>query len=304
MPTLPRLRAYARLLKLNVPELGLYPLLGFGIVAADLRGLRGWVLCLVVQLYSLCCSTLSIVLDDIEGFRDGVDQTNRLAEKRNIAKPLLTGELSLLDAWKAAGVIVLLAAFFAVMLAWLTPAPLVPTLVLLAVTLVGVIQYSWGTKLSYRGLGELVIIYGAAMTVAMPVWLLRGRLDAITLWIAAMSGIPYAAQIVISNAVDYIGDKRSGRHTLTVMVGLALAPWISVLLLSLFWLLFVAGLAMRLLPLAALTWVILLPNHVRFLRWAFAGRYADARLLSFQTIRLQLAVSCLSLASFGLWMHG
>jgi 1,4-dihydroxy-2-naphthoate polyprenyltransferase len=292
-----RLLAYSRLLKLNVPELGLFPLIGFGLLAADIQGARPWQLCLAFLLFSLCCSTLSIVLDDIEGFRDGVDQTHALAEKRNISKPLLTGELTLPEAWKVAGAIVLLAALIGTGLVWLTPAPAVATLGLLVVTMAGVIQYSWGTKLSYRGLGELVIIYGATMTVLLPVWLLRGHLDSATLWVALMSGIPYAAQIAISNAVDYEGDKRSGRRTLTVMVGPELAPWISLALLVLFWGLFAAGLATRTLPLAVVAWLVLLPNHVRFLRGAFAGQYAEARLLSFKTIRLQLGVSCLSLAA-------
>ncbi|SEM13462.1 1,4-dihydroxy-2-naphthoate octaprenyltransferase [Stigmatella aurantiaca] len=292
-----RLRAYSRLLKLNLPELGLFPLIGFGILAADIQGARPWQLCLAFLLFSLCCSTLSIVLDDIEGYRDGVDQTHALAAKRNITKPLLTGELTLPEAWKAAAAIVLFAAVTGTGLVWLTPAPAVATLGLLVVTMAGVIQYSWGTKLSYRGLGELVVIYGATMTVLLPVWLLRGHLDTATIWVALMAGIPYAAQIAISNAVDYDGDKASGRRTLTVMVGPQRAPWIALTLLGLFWGLFVAGLATRTLPLAVITWLVLLPNHVRVLRWAFAGRYADSRLLSFKTIRLQLGVSCLSLAA-------
>src|SRR5579872_3214528 len=97
-----RIHAYARLLKLNVPELGIYPVIGFGILAADIRDRHVFGRCLAFLLYSLCCSTLSIVLDDIEGYRDGVDQRNKLEEKRNITKPLLSGELSLRDAWMAA----------------------------------------------------------------------------------------------------------------------------------------------------------------------------------------------------------
>ncbi|WP_434379761.1 prenyltransferase [Melittangium boletus] len=292
-----RLRAYSRLLKLNLPELGLYPLMGFGLLAADIHGARPLQLCLAFLLFSLCCSTLSIVLDDIEGFRDGVDQMQVLTAKRNISKPLLTGELTLPEAWMAAGALVLLAALVATGLVWLTPAPTAITLGMLMVTMAGVIQYSWGTKLSYRGLGEPVVIFGAAMTVLLPVWLLRGHLDSATLWVALMSGIPYAAQIAISNAVDYEGDKRSGRRTLTVMVGPEQAPWIALVFISLFWALFVAGLATRTLPLAVIAWVVLLPNHARILHGAFAGRYAESRLLSFKTIRLQIGVSCLSLAA-------
>ncbi|WP_394835627.1 prenyltransferase [Pendulispora rubella] len=276
-------------MKLNVPELSLYPLTTFGLASAHIAQPRYWVVMLSFLLFSLCCGTLTIVLDDVMGFIDGVDQLAVLGEKRNIAKPLLTGELTLSEAKGAAVAICVVALSLIVFWVWiarLSPGTIAALLCAMAV----VTQYSFGLKLSYHGLGEVVIIIGAAMATALPYLILTGELTPVVLWTAAMNGIPYAAQIVISNVIDAKSDAASGRRTLTVLVGERRAPFISVVLLSVFWLLFVVGMARGILPRVALLYLVLLPNHVRFLARAFAGESASARLLSFRTIRLQLGV--------------
>jgi 1,4-dihydroxy-2-naphthoate octaprenyltransferase len=288
-------RAYARLLKLAVPELSLFPLIAFGITARLFETRRYWAVHLFFLAFSFCSATLTITLDDIMGFIDGVDQPTHLGAKRNIAKPLLSGELTVRQAVRAALVLVGSAALVGAALIRLSPHPF-STALLLMLLIAVVSQYSFGLKLSYHGLGELVIIAGAAMATSLPCWILTGKLDPRAAWTAAMVGLPYAAQVVISNAIDHDTDKAANRRTLTVMLGLPRAPWLSAALLALFWVFFAVGLATHNLPPAALLWLVLLPNHARFLVRANARKYAAARLLSFRTIRLQLALLPLSFA--------
>ncbi|WP_394822283.1 prenyltransferase [Pendulispora albinea] len=288
-----KIGTYSRLLKLNVPELSLYPLTTFGLASTYIGEAQYWIVMLTFLLFSLCCGTLTIVLDDVMGYVDGVDQLAVLGEKRNIAKPLLTGELSLWEAKVAAFAIFSLAMSLVVFWLWLAHLP-PGTVVLLICALGFVTQYSFGLKLSYRGLGEVVIIFGAAMATALPFLILTGRTTPVVLWTACMNGIPYAAQIVVSNIIDAKSDAASGRRTATVLVGVRRAPVISLVLLSVYWILFAIGLWIGVLPRATLFCLVLLPNHVRFLVRAFAGEYASARLLSFRTVRMQLAVVALS----------
>jgi 1,4-dihydroxy-2-naphthoate octaprenyltransferase len=284
-----RAMAYFRLLKLNVPELSLYPVIAFGLASAHADGLRYWLVLPMFLMFSMCCSLLTIVLDDIMGFLDGVDQRTNLERKQNIYKPLVTGELTLTEAERAARVILGVALVLLGALAGMAHEQVMAAVLLLTL-LCGVTQYSFGLKLSYRGMGELVIAAGTAMTTALPVWLESGELPAHVRWIALMSGLPYCAQIVISNLVDHEADAAMGRRTLTVMMGPRRAPWLSVGLLALFWTLYGLGLGLGVLPLVTLLWLPLLPRHLRFLWMVLEGQTAAARLLSFRTIRLQLVL--------------
>ncbi len=279
--------SYFRLLKLNVPELSLYSLIAFGLAAAHVRESRYWLVLSLFLLFGACCSLLTIVLDDIVGFLDGLDQRTNLDRKQNISKPLVSGELTVAQATKAA--LVLLGAALVLLGALVAAAhERLSTALLLLVLLGGVTQYSFGLKLSYRGMGELIIAFGTAMTTALPVWLLCGELSATVAWIALMSGLPYCAQIVVSNLLDREADAAAGRRTLTVIVGPRRAPWLSAGLLALFWACFVVGLGLGVLPPITLCWVLLLPRHLRFLALLSQGQVAAARLCSFRTIRLQL----------------
>jgi 1,4-dihydroxy-2-naphthoate octaprenyltransferase len=284
---------YFRLLKLNVPELSLYPLIAFGLASDHADGSRYWLILPMCLLFSMCCSLLTIVLDDIVGFLDGLDQKTCLEKKQNIYKPLVTGELTVGQATKAALVLLGMALVLLGALVGTTQQP-VPAALLLLALLGGVTQYSFGLKLSYRGMGELVIALGTAMTTALPVWLVSGELTTTVAWVAGMSGLPYCAQIVVSNLLDREADAAVGRCTLTVLVGPRRAPWISVGLLALFWASYVVGLGASVLPSAALAWLLLLPMHLRFLWLLFHGRPAAARLLSFRTIRVQLVLFTLA----------
>src|SRR5262249_55400870 len=120
--------------------------------------------------------------------------------------------------------------------------------------------------------------------------ILTGHLTPVVFLTALTNGIPYAAQIVISNVMDEKSDAATGRRTLTVLVGGKRAPFLSLAFIALYWGLFTLGMVKGILPLGALLCLVLLPNHVRFLVKAFTGDSANARLLSFQTIRLQLVI--------------
>ncbi|MFE5947566.1 UbiA family prenyltransferase [Streptomyces sp. NPDC056480] len=280
--------AYARLLKINVPELSLYPLISFGLTAAHIQEARYWLINAGFLLFIFCCSAVSISLDDLNGYIDGVDRLDTLTAKRNINKPLLTGELKQSDVRRAAACAVLLGFLLLVLVSAQTRTPALSALLMIALMLYSA-QYSAGLKLSYRGLGEVVLILGIPASICLPIWLLTGSVQPAAATAAAMMGLPYAAQIVISNLMDHDGDKEAGRLTLTIVMGpKRAAAVLPVLLLALFWVIWVAGIHTHILPSVAIFWIALLPFHVKYILLIRDSEYANARLLSFMAIRFKL----------------
>lgn len=288
---LARFEAYVDLLKLKVPELALY---SFSAVAMVLAAAGKHQRLLSVELlflfFTFCCTTLTNVLDDISGYTDGVDQLNVTRSKRNIVKPLLTGTLSVNDARNAAAVLAGVAGILAFALSARSHHPLFVLVALVA--LIGVVtQYSFGLKLSYRAMGELVIIYGIAASILIPYGLATESFPPLSVWwVAIMAGLPYAAQIVCSNAVDLDGDKAAGRKTLTVLLGIPRARWVSVFFLGLFWCAFAVGVSTGQLPKTFLLCLPLALGHFTYLRRFWKGQLVEARLLSFKLVRVQLVI--------------
>ncbi|WP_406053460.1 UbiA family prenyltransferase [Streptomyces sp. NBC_01077] len=289
-----RIAAYARLLKINVPELSLYPLISFGLTAVHIQEARYWLINSGFLLFVFCCSALSISLDDLNGYIDGVDRLDTLNTKRNITKPLLTGELEQSDVRRAAACAVLLGCLLLVLVSTQTRYPAISVLLMVALMLYSA-QYSAGLKLSYRGLGEVVLMLGIPASICLPVWLLAGSVPPGAIMVAAMMGLPYAAQIVISNLIDHDGDKDAGRLTLTIVMGpKRAAALLPAFLLATFWMIWLAGFYWHILPRLAICWIALLPLHVRYIALIRNSRYADARLLSFKGIRFKLLLVTVS----------
>ncbi|MFT2016370.1 UbiA family prenyltransferase [Streptomyces sp. 796.1] len=162
-----------------------------------------------------------MAFDDVNGFQDGSDAANYLSkdgtELRPLQrKPLLTGALRLRQAqW-----------FGYLALAWgvalwsaaaLTAAEQpVWALVLTGLVLLSSWQYSWGLRLSYKGLGELLIAGCPMVIVIAPYGLVAGDLPALLLVEGVLFGLWQILVSAYSNTKDIEGDAAVGRSTVAV----------------------------------------------------------------------------------------
>ena len=281
-----KLLAYGRLIKPRSQAASLCTLVAMSLACERYQDPRYWAVMLAFLLFNFFGGSLTVVLDDIMGYRDGSDrQEVVLALKRNISKPLLTGDLTLADARRAALALVVLEVILLAVLALLADRPWLALFFLGA--LVGLVpQYSFGLKLSYCGLGEALIASAAAACVVLPYWLLEDTVTGRVLLSGVLVGIPYAAHLVIANVIDYANDRAAGRRTVPVFIGVPRSPYVSAALLALFWVLYTLGMVSGTLPWTALLWLPLFASHVRFVVLALRGDPARARLLSFVNFHL------------------
>jgi 1,4-dihydroxy-2-naphthoate octaprenyltransferase len=280
------LLAFARLIKPRSQAASLCTLVAMSLAWGQHEDPRYWAVMLSFLLFNFLGGALTVVLDDMVGFEDGADQQDVvLNQKRNISKPLLTGDLSVADAKRAAMFLAVLEVILLACLVLLARRTGLAFLYL-ATLIILVPQYSFGLKLSYWGLGEVLIASSAFACVALPVWLYTDAVTPRVMLTGALVGIPYAAHLVVANVIDYENDKSAGRRTIPVMVGLGRSYLVSGAFLLLFWALYAYGMLTHELPRAALLWLPMLLSHVRFMRLATGGDPARARLLSFTNFHL------------------
>ncbi|MFJ1739794.1 UbiA family prenyltransferase [Streptomyces microflavus] len=163
-----------------------------------------------------------MTLDDVTGIKDGSDSANYLGEggtelrplKR---KPLLTGDLTVDQAQRFGHLSLVWGAVW-----WLVAtvqAPHTPTwAVVVTVLLLSLsVQYSWGLKLSYIGLGELLLLFSASAFVLAPYGITTGHLPTLVLVEALLFGFGQLMIAGYSNTKDIDGDAAVGRRTVAVL---------------------------------------------------------------------------------------
>lgn len=210
-------RAYARLAKLDVFDYYLSAVLVWTLLLPAMR-LDGEVLGVLAAFLAgeILLMAALVALDDLTGYRDGSDRINYgpdAAARRLRRKPLVAGTLTEAQVVRFAVVTTVLGA-----LLWtvaVLAAPHRPTwaLVLTGVTLLLYPQYSWGLKLSYRGLQELYVAALGWALVLAPYGLLAGDLPGFVVVQALLFGLGPLLFGVYSNTNDIAGDRRVGRPT-------------------------------------------------------------------------------------------
>ena len=167
--------------------------------------------------------TAVMVFDDITGYLDGSDHANYLGEKSGLRplhrKPLLTGELTLAQA-RRFGVLAIAwgVVFWTATVLTAEHKPLW-AVILVAATLVSTVQYSWGAKLSYHGLGELLIALSPAAIIIAPYALATGEVTGLVITSALLFGLWQILVSGYSNTNDIAGDTSVGRSTVAVRSG-------------------------------------------------------------------------------------
>jgi len=212
--------AYARLAKLDVWDYYLALPLALSLAGTWLDP-RVLATLAVFLIGTVAVVASAVAFDDVTGFCDGSDAANygRNAPARKLArKPLLTGELTVIDAvrfgWSAAAVG---AGLWAVAIA-IAPFGPMWTIALIAVCLVTAVQYSWGIKISYRGWQEVFLAgFGTGLVLAA-LGLISGSLNAFALVQAVLFGLGPLLFGVYSNTRDARGDARVGRPTVAVLL--------------------------------------------------------------------------------------
>jgi 1,4-dihydroxy-2-naphthoate polyprenyltransferase len=214
---LTRVWAYGRLGKVWMYYHWIPVLVAWALLPPELAGdgrMIGALLLFVLAV--IAAASAGGALDDVKGKRDGIDDATygSAEDLRTVRrKPLVTGDVSERGAlWfgrisGAIGVGAAVAAF--VVAPETTPESLV---VFMTLTFLGT-QYSYGLKLSYYGLGELLLGVCTGVTMAIPFLVVTGHVTgAATIQSILIGG--YMAQVsMCSNSNDRDVDRVAGRRT-------------------------------------------------------------------------------------------
>ncbi|CRK59490.1 1,4-dihydroxy-2-naphthoate polyprenyltransferase [Alloactinosynnema sp. L-07] len=217
-----RVGAYARLAKLDVWDYYLALPLAWSLLGPalwfDPRVLATLALFGVGTVFVVASA---VAFDDVTGFVDGSDGANYgpNASARKLArKPLLTGELTVVDAvrfgWATAGIG---AVCWGVCVA-AAPFALLWTVGLAVLCLVTAVQYSWGLKISYRGWQEVFLAGFGTGLVLCAVGFAQGAITGFGIVQAVLFGLGPLLFGVYSNTRDADGDAAVGRPTAAVLL--------------------------------------------------------------------------------------
>ncbi|ALG09333.1 UbiA family prenyltransferase [Kibdelosporangium phytohabitans] len=218
------IRSYARLVKFQfVLDFYLAPIIAWTALAPLLKTDGDTLVTLLFFALGQAGVLFAVMtLDDVTGIKDGSDHANYVAANKSQLrplkrKPLLTGELTVAQAQRYGYLSLVWGA------AWWLAAVLHTDhqqgwiLVVTGLLLTLSVQYSWGLKLSYYGLGELVLLFSAAAFLIAPYGLATGELPALVLVEGLLFGFGQLMIAGYSNTNDIDGDKAAGRRTVAVM---------------------------------------------------------------------------------------
>jgi len=274
---LSRLAAYSRLGKLHIVEHWLPAVLAWSLVESG--GGTSAAAVATVALFAIGVigiASAGAAFDDVQGLQDGIDQRTYgrgQAERTAVNKPLISGALTerqgVRFAWLAT-IAGLTCSIGSIALAPHRPLWLLGAFLVVALSAV---QYSWGLKLSYHGLGELVLAAGNAIAFVVPFVFVTGGLSgAAALHVALL--MTWMTQVTAySGAADADIDIENDRLTLMARLRPAGRLRLIAALLAASIALVVGGVLLGLLSPAAL--VALLPAWALQIRQVGLGRRGE-----------------------------
>jgi len=212
-----KLRAYVKLAKFDIKDYYFGLLVVLSLLPAGERSDPRSLLTLAVFLvHEICVVAACVSFDDVTGWGDGSDATNYGSDapaRRLARKPLLTGALTPREAtrfgWLAlAGAIVSLGAVVAI-----APHRSPAAIVITTLTMVFFVQWSWGLKLSYHLMGEVLLVGLGVGWVLGPEGLLTGRFQELAIVESVLFGLGPLLFGVFGNTNDIEGDAKANRRT-------------------------------------------------------------------------------------------
>ena len=219
------LSVYARLGNMKVYIQWLPPLIAWSLVA-DPFGLSAAALAALV-LFVLACLTGAAAggaLDDLQGFRDGIDQQTYGGDARGgfqaksnaSIKPLVTGEVTDAQAHRFGIGIALVSVALGTAAIVLAPGSPWWLILLWPVWVFACSQYGYGLKVSYHGPAELLLGIVIGATVCFPLLFLEGELSWTGALEAYLIGTLLSQVTLFSMVYDRGVDAAAGRRTLAV----------------------------------------------------------------------------------------
>jgi len=285
--------AYVELGKLKIFELWLGVLLAWSLLppsySSDPTALALLACALVIEMGT---TAAALALDDVTGFRDGVDVANHTdSDRYGVNKPLLSGEINerqaLVFGYGAA-----LTAIVAMLVGWALAVPVPGWLFVLtiAIFLIGV-NYSYGLRLSYRfGGGELITCVTVGATLLLPYALVTDSVPGVVLVQSALLGLWMLQIAIFSNSQDAAGDREADRHTVAASVSPRANDAFILTVFCVSWALLVGSIVGGALESAFLVLLLLVPLQVRQLVAGLRDRdWMRARAIGFWVFRLAAA---------------
>lgn len=232
-------------------------------------------LCLVLVIIATLRGAAK-ALDDVQGMRDGIDVANleRLAQLQQVdpgrrgvpgaydkrRKPIVTGEISEKHALAFAAALCVIGAGAGLALFLIAPHWSPSLLVFGAILLLATVQYSFGLKFSYHGVGEFLIAATSAASIAIPFVLIRGELTAEAGLVSAVVALWFVQISHSGNMADRDVDRRGRRFTVAARLAPSRGRAIAVAFAAMEALVLVVGLALDVLS----AWLVpaLIPTAV------------------------------------------
>lgn len=286
--------AYVELGKLKIFELWLGVLLAWSLLpevySSDPTALALLACALVIEMGT---TAAALALDDVTGYRDGVDVANHTdSDRYGVNKPLLSGEISERQAL-AFGYGAALLAIAAMLVGWALAVPVPGWLFVLtiAVFLIGV-NYSYGLRISYWFAGgELVTCLTVGATMLLPYALVTDSISGVALVESALLGLWMLQIAIFSNTQDAAGDREANRHTVAASVSPRVNDRFILSVFCFSWALLVVSVIGGVLEPAFLVLLLLAPLQVRQLKAGLGDRdWMQGRALGFWVFRLGAAI--------------
>lgn len=298
-PLLPKsasatLAAYVDLGKLKIFELWLGVALAWSLLPSSLATSgESFALLACALTIEVGITSAALALDDVTGFRDGIDASNHAETDRyGVHKPLVAGLLTERQALMFGyGAALLAAIAMLVGLAIARPVPwwlFMATIAIVAVAL----NYSYGLRLSYwRGGCELVTFAATAATLLLPYALVTDGVSTIVAVQSALVGLWMLQIAIFSNTVDARGDRAAKRMTIAASSSAKANAIFIAMVFGLSWGLIVASLVLGVFSPVYLLLLVLAPLHLRQLHAGLSRRrWLVARSTGFWAFRVAVGV--------------
>jgi 1,4-dihydroxy-2-naphthoate polyprenyltransferase len=286
--------AYVELGKLKIFELWLGVLLTWSLLpsaySSDPTALALLICALVIEMGT---TSAALALDDVTGFRDGVDAANHAdSDRYGVNKPLLSGEISerqaLVFGYGAA-----LTAILAMLVGWALAVPVPGWLFVLTIAIFLIaVNYSYGLRISYRvGGGELITCVTIGATLLLPYALVTDSISGMALVQSALLGLWMLQIAIFSNSQDAAGDREANRHTVAASVSPRTNDGFIFCVFCTSWALLVGSVVGGVLKPAFLVLLLLVPLQLRQLEAGLRHRdWMRGRAIGFWVFRLAAAI--------------
>lgn len=226
--------------------------------------------------------------NDVFDFKKGADTGERLGPMRVTQAGLLTPRQVMAGMWATFGLAALVGLYLIVAGGW-------PIVVIGLLSIIAGIAYTGGPfPLGYHGLGDLfVFIFFGLVAVCGTYYVQARAVSPAAYWAAVPVGLLATAILVINNLRDIETDRRAGKKTLAVRLGVRGAQLEYIILLGVSYLVPFLTWRLRITGVGSLVVWLSLPLAIPLVRATFrdAGRALNKTLAG--TARLELAYALL-----------